>query len=32
MREVEETLEMPDLSDDQRAAVLGGNAKRFFDL
>ena len=32
MREVEETLEMPDLSDDERAAVLGGNAKRFFDL
>ena len=31
-RQIEETLERADLSHDQKAAVLGGNARRFFGL
>jgi hypothetical protein len=31
-RQIEETLERTDLSHDDKAAVLGGNARRFFRL
>ena len=32
MDEIEETVNDDGLSDDQKAAVLGGNAKRFYRL